>query len=75
MIEEELGEEVDGVIRLSLVGLREGLGKDEANLVLLKVGDVRVLLVQNRLLLLRRCHFLTKWKELLFKLLFLFSFS
>ena len=45
MIEEELGEKVNGVVGLDLVGLRKRLANDEADLVLLEVADVRVLLV------------------------------
>ena len=47
MIEEELSKEADGVVWLNLVGLRESLRQDEADLILLQVGNVRVLLVQD----------------------------
>ena len=47
MIEEELGEEADRIIRLYLVGFGKCLGKHETDLILLKVGDIRMLLVQQ----------------------------
>ena len=47
MIEEELSEEADGVIRLHLEGFGQGLGEHEADLILLQVCDIRVLLVKQ----------------------------
>ena len=45
MVEQELCEKVNRIIRLDLIGLRECLADDETNLVLLEVADVAVLLV------------------------------
>jgi hypothetical protein len=47
VVQEEFREEIDWVVRLGLVGLGEGLGKDETDLVLLQVGNVTVLFVKN----------------------------
>ena len=47
MVEKEFGEETDRVVRLDLEGLGQGLTEDEADLVLLQVGNVRMLLVQD----------------------------
>ncbi len=54
MVKQERGEKLHWVVRLHFVGLREGLGEDEPDLVLLQVGDVAVLLVKDAARLLLR---------------------
>ncbi len=52
MVEEEFGEEVDGVVGLGLEGLAQSLREHKADLVLLEIGNVGMLLIRGGLLLL-----------------------
>ena len=57
MIKEKFSKEVDWVVGLGFIGFGERFREDKTYFILLQVGDIAMFLVQDRVLLLRRCHF------------------